>query len=160
MAMPAPSSPPPYDPRLLPRRSNGCLYGCLAMIVILALPVVLAGAFGTWFLYRGLRHEPVVQLARELVTRDGIARQVLGTPIEVTGITGNAWSWMPGTGQTSTYILSLSGPRGEGALQVRSHSGRGGSQLDRAILTAPGGQHYDLLHHRALPGGTDLGDTI
>jgi len=160
MALPASPAPHPHDPRLLPRRSNGCLYGCVALILILALPVVLVGGYGTWFLYRGLRHEPAVRLARELVARDGIARRVLGTPVEVTGIQGNAWSWMPGTGAQNSYLLSLSGPRGDAALEVRAHGGRNGPELDRATLIAPNGQRYDLLHHRALPGGPDLDDTI
>ena len=95
MALPAASGPSPHDTHLPPRRGNGCLYGCMALILILALPVVLVGSYGTWFLYRGLGHEPAVRLARELVARDGIARQVLGTPVEVTGIQANAWSWMP-----------------------------------------------------------------
>lgn len=159
MATPAPSIPP-YTPYPPPRRGNGCLYGCVAMLFIMALPVVLAAGYGTWFLYRGLRHEPVIQLAHALVAHDGIARRVLGTPIEITGIQGNAWSWIPGTGQTRSYILSLSGPRGEAALAVRSHSGRSGPELDDATLIVPGGQRYDLLHHRALPDGQDLTDTI
>jgi hypothetical protein len=132
----------------------------MALILILALPVVLVGSYGTWFLYRGLGHEPAVRLARELVARDGIARQVLGTPVEVTGIQANAWSWMPGTGAQSRYMLSLSGPRGNGSLEVHAHAGRNGPQLDEATLIAPDGQRYDLLHHRPLPGAPDLDDTI
>ena len=141
-------------------RSNGCLWGCLGVLLLVSLPFVVAWGYGTWFLYRGLRHEPVVRLARELVAHDGIARRVLGTPVEVTGIQGNAWSWMPGTDASSSYLLSLSGPRGNGSLEVRSHGGRNGPELDRATLIAPDGRRYDLLHHRVLPGERDLDDTI
>jgi hypothetical protein len=148
------------DRSLPPRRSNGCLWGCVAVIVILALPAVIAAGTWTWFLWQGYRHDPAVRLARELVERDGIARQVLGTPITVTGVEGNAWSWVPGQGQTSAAILSLSGPRGEGTLEIHSHRGQNGLALDEATLTGPSGQRYDLLHHSALPGGRDWNDTI
>jgi hypothetical protein len=142
------------------RRSNGCLYGCLTLIVILALPVVVAAGLSTWFFYHDVWRDPAVRLAREMIARDGLARQVLGTPITVTGVEGNAWSWMPGVGRTSVYILSLSGPRGNGTLEVHAHTGMGRPGLDGATLTAPGGARYDLLHHRVLPGGRSLEHTI
>jgi hypothetical protein len=143
-----------------PRRSNGCLWGCVAIILVMTLPLVLAGGYWAWFLYQGYRHDPAVRLARELVEHDGLARRVLGTPIIVTGVEGNAWSWMSGVGQTSSATLSLSGPRGDGTLEIYSHAGPAGTRLDQAILTGPGGARYDLLHHRALPGERDLDDTI
>ncbi|MBN9587679.1 MAG: hypothetical protein BGN85_05730 [Alphaproteobacteria bacterium 64-11] len=160
MAMPSPSGPPPQYQVLIPRRSNGCLWGCVAVFLVMTLPLVLAGGYWAWFFYQGYRHDPAVRLARELVERDGLARQVLGTPITISGVEGNAWSWMPGVGQTNSAILSLYGPRGDGTLEIHSHAGPGGPQLDEATLTGPDGARYDLLHHRALPGGGDLGDTI
>lgn len=143
-----------------PRRGNGCIYGCLAVLLIAALPVVLAAGYGSWFLYRGLNDDPVVQLARDLVVRDGITSQVLGAPVHITGIRGNAWSWVPGASATSTYVLTLSGAHADGTLEIRSHAGSGGPTLDSATLTVPGGLRYDLLRHHALPGGRNLGDTI
>jgi hypothetical protein len=150
MAMPAPSHPP---------RRNGCLWGCVAVFLVVALPFVLAAGYGGWFLWRGYRHDPAVRLARELVMRDGLARRVLGSPIAVTGVQANGWSWMPGTGRTSSAVLMLSGPRGEGTLEIHAHAERGGQRLDEATLTGPGGVRYDLLHRHTLPGG-DLDDTI
>lgn len=148
------------DRSLPPRRSNGCLWGCAALFVILTLPVLVAGGTWAWFFYQGWRHDPAVRLARELVERDGLARQVLGTPIIVTGVEGNAWSWTT-QGQSNAAILSLSGPKGEGTLEIHSHQDRSGPALDEATLTGPSGRKFDLLHHSALPGGgRDWTDTI
>lgn len=158
--MPASSGPPPQYQVLVPRRSNGCLWGCLILFLLFTLPVVLAGGYWAWFFYQGFRHDPAVRLARELVERDGIAQQVLGSPITITGVEGNGWSWMPGSGQTSSYLLTLSGPRGDGRLAVHAHSGPAGEVLDDATLTGPGGARYDLLHARVLPGGRNWNDTI
>jgi hypothetical protein len=157
----APHSQTPYPVRAAQRRrGNGCLYGCGALVLIIALPTILMAGFGTWFFHHDAWHDPAVRQASIMVVHDDLARQVLGAPIKVTGVQGNAWSWMPGVGQTSIYILSLSGPLGNGTLEVHAHKGMGKPGLDGATLTAPDGARYDLLHHRVLPGGRSLAHTI
>jgi len=65
MTLPAPSSAPP--PRYAQhKRGNGCLWGCLILMLIFLLPPVLLGGYGAWFLYDGFRHSP----ARRAVARD------------------------------------------------------------------------------------------
>lgn len=152
-----PGSPPPERKR---GWSKGCLYGCGALALIVALPLVLMLGVGTWFFHHDAWSDPAVQQASAMVMQDDLARQVLGAPIHVTGVQGNAWSWMPGVGQTSIYILSLSGPLGNGTLEVHAHKGMGKPGLDGATLTAPDGARYDLLNHRILPGGRSLAHTI
>ena len=44
----APSSAPP--PAYPPRRSHGCLWGCLVLLIILAIPPTLIGGYGDFFL--------------------------------------------------------------------------------------------------------------
>jgi hypothetical protein len=150
MAMPAPAStPPPYYPQ---KRGYGCLWGCLSVILLLFLPVMLAGAYGTWFLWDGYRRNPVLLVAGELAREDGMARMVLGSGITITGVEGNAFSWASGLGQTSAYVVDLTGAKGSGTLAVTSHVGPGAPRLDSAILTGPDGRRYDLLSHMALPG--------
>jgi hypothetical protein len=75
-----------------PRRSNGCLWGCLAVLAIIFLPLIAAGGYGAWFLYQGFRHDPVLRTVAELARRDGLAHQVLGDGIHITGVEGNAFS--------------------------------------------------------------------
>jgi hypothetical protein len=149
MSMPAPSSAPP--PYYTPRRSNGCLWGCLIVLLLLFLPMIAAGGYGAWFFMDGYKRNPVLRVVGELVRQDGMARQVLGDGAVVTGVAGNYFSWMPGS-STNAYDVILDGPKGEGHLSVTSHSGFTGPKLDSAILTGPDGRRYDLLKHDVLPG--------
>src|SRR5689334_2154518 len=112
----APSSAPPasYPP---PRRRNGCLWGCLILLLILALPPVVIGGYGAWFLWDGFRRDPVLRMVSELVRSDGLAEQALGLRPVVTGVEGNMFSWMPG-GASHAYVVTLEGPKGEGRLAV------------------------------------------
>jgi len=145
----APSSAPP--PAYPPRRGHGCLWGCLILLLILALPPVLMGGYGAWFLWDGYRRDPVLRLVGELVREDGMAQQALGFGAAVTGVDGNMFSWMPG-GSSHAYDVTLQGPKGEGHLAVTSHqSGMEGWKLDSAILKGPDGRRYDLIAHRILP---------
>lgn len=146
----APSSAPPpdYPPR---RRGNGCLWGCLIVLLIFLLPPVFLGGYGAWFLMDGYRHNPVLGVVSELVRQDGLARQALGPGAVVTGVEGNVFSWVPGK-STDSYQVLLEGPKGQGRLAVTAHhSTFGAPSLDSAILTGPDGRRYDLLHHRRLP---------
>jgi hypothetical protein len=150
MTMPAPASaPPPYYPSQ--KRGNGCLWGCLILLLVLCLPPILAGGSGAWFLYDGYKRSPVLRLVGELVREDGMAQQVLGTGAVMTGVDGNVFSWMPGR-TSDSYDVRLEGPKGEGHLAVTSHhSTFGPPKLDSAILTGPDGRRYDLLKHQQLP---------
>jgi len=147
MTMPAPAQQP-YTP---PQKRNGCLWGCLILLLIVSLPPVLLGGYGAWFLYDGYRHNPVLKLVGELVRDDGLAQQVLGRGAAVTQVQGNVFSWMPGrTG--NDFDVMLEGPKGEGRLAIRSHQPAFGMPvLDGAILTGPDGRRYDLLKHQRLP---------
>jgi len=159
MAMPAPSSaPPPYYP---PRRGcgSGCLWGCLILVAIISLPMLLAGGFGTWFLWGGgYKNNATLRVVGELVRKDGLAQQVLGQDAQITGVRGNTFSWMPGVTRNA-YEVELEGPKGEGELAVTAHSGFKGPELDSVILTGPDGRRYDLLKHQLLPRGDSQPDT-
>jgi hypothetical protein len=153
MTMPAPSSAPPprYQAYLPQKRGNGCLWGCLFLLLIVLLPPVLLGGYGAWFLYDGYRRNPVLRMVGELVREDGLARQVLGPGAVVAGLEGNVFTLVPGR-STDSYQVLLEGPKGEGHLAVTAHhSAFGPPSLDSAILTGPDGRRYDLLRHRLLP---------
>lgn len=158
----APSSGlPPSEPSFSypPRRGRGCLWGCLILLLILALPPVLIGGYGAWFLWDGYRRDPVLRVVGELAREDGMARQVLGPGAVVTGVEGNMFSWMPGR-SSHAYEVTLQGPKGDGHLAVTSHQeGLAGWTLDSALLTGPDGRRYDLLKHQLLPGEPGRPDT-
>ena len=144
MTMPAPTQYPP-------QKRNGCLWGCLILLLILCLPPVLLGGYGAWFLYDGYKRNPVLRVVGELVRTDGLAQQVLGYGATVTEVEGNVFSWVPGR-LGNDFAVMLEGPKGEGHLAVRSHhKAFGPPVLDSAILTGPDGRRYDLLKHRRLP---------
>jgi hypothetical protein len=158
MTMPAPASAPPpyYSPQ---KRGNGCLWGCLILVLLLFIPPVLLGGYGAWFLYDGYKHNPVLRVVGELVREDGMAQQAMGHGAVVTGVEGNVFSWMPGM-TSNGYQVTLEGPKGEGHLAVTSHTDVTGLKLDSAILTGPDGRRYDLLKHQRLPDdGTARPDT-
>lgn len=134
-------------------RSDGCFWGCLAVVAILFLPVLLAGGYGTWFLWQGFRHDPVMRTVTELVRRDGLAHQVLGDDVRVVGMTGNAFSYVPGMGSHSDYEMRLEGSKAEGTLDVEADTRHGRVNVTTMVLTTPDGGRYDLLHNQILAPG-------
>jgi hypothetical protein len=143
----ASSTPPQYPPR-----RNGCLTGCLILLLIVTVPPILAAAYGAWYLWEGYRHNPAYRLAVDLVRHDGMAQQVLGQDPVITCVEGNVLSWMPGLASDS-YDVALQGPKGEGHLAITEHHSEfGAPTLDSAILTGPDGRRYDLMKHQELPG--------
>ena len=142
---------PPLPP---PRSNRGCLWGCLAVLAFIFLPVLLAAVTGGWFFYQGYRRDSVLQAVVQLVRRDGMAEAVLGENIHVTRIEGGALSYMWGSSESGgSYVVDLAGSKGQGALHVTAFSRRGRLSVESMILDGPHGDHYDLLHHVTQPGG-------
>jgi len=137
---------PPPDP---PRRSNGCLWGCLIVLALIFLPMVLAGGYGAWFFWQGWRHSPVLRATAEFVGKDGLAHLALGEGIHVTGVEG--FSMMPGFDSHSQYRIALEGSKGDGTLEVSADSRLGRVTFDSLMLTGPDGRRYDLMTHQAQP---------
>jgi hypothetical protein len=132
-------------------RSGGCLKGCLLALALLLLPALLAGGYGAWFLWQGFRNNPTLVAVGELVRRDGIAEAVLGEDIHITGVAGNAFSFVPGLGARSAYVVGLTGSKASGTLAIESHIQSGQVRIDSMILSGPDGERYDLMHHLPVP---------
>ena len=139
-----------------PRRSNGCLWGCLAVIAVIALPFILAGGYGAWFLYQGFRRDPVLRTVTVLLEHDGLAHQVLGDDIHVTGMDGNAFSFVLGTGSRTGYEVTLAGDKASGTLDVEANASHGRVEIKSMILIMPNGGRYDLMRNVVLtePSGS------
>ena len=129
--------------------------GCLIVLLIVAVPPILAAGYGAWYLWEGYRHNPAYRLASELARHDGMIQEVLGPDPVIAGVEGNVFSWMPGVA-SDTYDVILDGPKGEGRLAISEHHSEFGlPKLDGAILTGPDGRRYDILKHQELPADSD-----
>jgi len=137
-------------PEPAPRRSNGCLWGCLAVLAIVFLPLLIAGGYGAWFIYQGFKHDPVLRTVTIVLRQDGLAHRVLGNDIHVTGVQGNAFSFVPGLGSQTDYEVTLSGDKASGTLDVEADTSHGRVDLKSMILTVPHGGRYDLLRKVVL----------
>ena len=137
-------------PEPAPRRSNGCLWGCLAVLAIVFLPLLIAGGYGAWFVYQGFKHDPVLRTVTVLLRQDGLAHRVLGNDIHVTGMQGNAFSFVPGLGSHTDYEVTLSGDKASGILDVEADTSHGRVDIKSMILTIPQGGRYDLLRNVVL----------
>jgi hypothetical protein len=122
-------------------------------VAILFLPILLAGGYGTWFLWQGFRHDPVMRTVSELVRRDGLVHQMLGDDVRIVGMDGNAFSYVPGMGSHSDYEMRLQGSKAEGTLAVEAETRHGRVNVTGMILTTPDGGRYDLLHNQILAPG-------
>ena len=137
-------------PGPLPRRSNGCLWGCFAVLAIVFLPLLIAGGYGAWFVYQGFKRDPVLRTVTTLLRQDGLAHRVLGNDIHVTGVEGNAFSFVLGSGSHTDYEVALSGDKASGTLDVEADTGHGRVDIKSMILTIPHGGRYDLLRNVVL----------
>ena len=111
MSMPAPSSGQTY---YTPRRSNGCLWGCLIVLLIIVLPPALLGGYGAWFLYDGYRHSPVLKVVNEHFNHQLSRADILHTYSGVRPLC-NDESDNP-SAVTRDYTLALSAAQGEAPL--------------------------------------------
>jgi hypothetical protein len=135
----------------LPRSGSGCLKGCLIAVALVLLPLALVGGYGGWFLWQGFRHDPVLGVVSELVRHDGMAEAVLGENIKITGVEGNAFSFVSGLGTHSGYVVELEGSKARGRLALDATTRNGQVHIDSMILTGPDGDRYDLMHHIMAP---------
>ena len=136
-----PSSPPP-------RASHGCLWGCLAILAVVFLPLLLAASYSAWFFYQGYSHDPVLRGVVELVRKDGMAEAALGNGIHITGVQGSALSYLWG-GESGSYVVSLAGTKGDGSLSVTARSDHGHLSVQRMMLETPNSTLRPAAPHSA-----------
>ena len=133
-----------------PRRSNGCLWAFLAVVALIALPFIFAGGYSAWYLHQGFRHDPVLRAVTALLRQEGLAHQVLGNDIRVTGVEASTQSFIPGLGAHIEYEVTLAGDKANGTLDVEADTSHDRVDIKSMILTLPYGGRYDLLRNVVL----------
>ena len=127
-----------------PRRSHGCVWGCLALALLLI--AVGGGAFwwGQWYVTQGVKADPSLQTAMNAVRMSGTARDVLGDNIQIESVESENFVSTLGSGTTRTYTATLKGTKSEATLHVTLHSNGKDMKVVSIILTAPDGTRYNL----------------
>ena len=126
-----------------PRRSNGCLWGCVGTLA--AIVIIIGGVFGfgAWYFYRGFEQDPRLQTIMQTVRDDAIAKTVLGKNIKLLQVEVRTYDYSTGRGGTATYVLKLAGSEGQGDLKVNLDLKGAGAKVTLMILTDKDGrQHY------------------
>ena len=139
-----------------PRRTHGCLWGCLGVLVLVAL--IGGGAFvwSGWYIFEGYKNDPALQVAITAVESDRTARDVLGSDIKVTGMKSEIFTDTMTSGRSATYSVDLKGSKAEGKLHVTLHSQGEGMKIVAMVLTGPDGTRYNLTNNTVTPSSSSI----
>ena len=137
-----PSFQGPKEPR---RKSGGCLWGCLAVVVVVLL--VFGGLFGfsAWFLNRNIENDSKLQTIMAIVRDDPRAEAVLGRHIHIQSVESRTFLMETGVGKTASYTLRLAGSRGEGTLEVNLDLNQAKTKVTSMVLTGADGHPLYLV---------------
>ncbi len=139
------TTPGPIPPQ--PRRSHGCLWGCLIAALVAIVAIVGAISYTGWYFYNGFKNDPALLAVVHTLNGDGVAHTVLGDNITITHIEGSSINADINTGKTVSYVAHLKGSRGEGTLNITIVTPKGGNaHTSMLTLTGPDGRKYDLLN--------------
>ena len=127
-----------------PRRSNGCLWGCLGTLAALALITVGMFTFGAWHFFKLLDNDANLQLVMRTVTSDPRAEAVLGGNIKRLDVEMHTYSYATGKGSTATYVVRLAGSKGQGELKADLDTSTNPPKIKLMVLTGPDGREYYL----------------
>jgi hypothetical protein len=127
------------------KKHHGCLWGCLAAIILIALPAAGLAGYGGWLLYHGLTGDSGTRAVVEALQDNGVAEAVLGRDIRLAGVESRAVAALSGQGVRGVYVLLLVGSKGKGTATVTADLSGTHIHIVRAILIGPHGMRYDLL---------------
>lgn len=131
-------------PEPVPRRSHGCLWGCLGSIIIVAAVAGGLVLYGGWFVSQGFKSDRNLETAMARIRANPIAHAVLGDGIAVESMESETFTAVTGKGKTVSYTVKLKGNRAEGQLHVTLHSAGGDMKIVSMVLTGPDNERYNL----------------
>ena len=137
-----PSFPGAQPPR---RKSGGCLWGCLGVVLIVLLVFGGLFGFGAWFLHRNIENDSRLQTIMAIVRNNPRAQAVLGSDIRIAGIESRTFVMATGAGKTASYTVRLVGSRGEGVLEAKLDLNHARPKVTSMVLTGSDGHPHTLV---------------
>lgn len=134
-----------------PKRGNGCLWGCLGLVVIIVLPIMGIAGYGSWLVYHSVTSDAGLRTVVKNLAGQGITKQVLGDQVHLVSVDGGALSGTAFSGEHALYILHLRGSKGDGTATVIADLSFAGIHVTSMILTGPDGTRYDIFRHTLIP---------
>jgi len=141
-------------PEPVPRRSHGCLWGCLGSLAVVA---AIAGGlivYGGWFFAQGYKSDRNLDTAMAALRTNPVAHAVLGDGIAIESMESETFSAVTGKGKTVSYTVKLRGNRAEGQLHVMLHSAGGDMKIVSMVLTGPDNERYNLTASQTQPSSS------
>jgi hypothetical protein len=128
-----------------PRRRSGCLWGCLAVALIVVVGIGGVFGFSAWFLHKTFDNDSRLQTIMAVVQNDARAAAVLGRNIHIAGVGSRTFAMGTGIGKSASYTLRLIGTDGEGVLKVNLDLNGGKTKVTMMILTGSDGHPHTLV---------------
>ena len=121
-----------------PRRSWGCLKGCLGAVLLVVLFAGAAIGFTAWRIYESFRDDPELTAIVDVARADARVNTALGGRFTVMEIEHRSFPLKSGK-QAQAYRLVLIGANGQSTLDVRLEPAGGGPRIATMTLTGPDG---------------------
>jgi hypothetical protein len=137
---------PSYEEAQPPRRrSGGCLWGCLAVALIVLLGIGGVVGYSAWILHRGFDNDSRIQTIMAIVRHDARAETVLGRNIRIIEVESHTFAMTTEAGKTASYTMRLIGSEGEGVLEVNLDLNGDKAKVTLMILTGSDGHPHTLV---------------
>ena len=127
------------------RRSHGCLWGCLGVVLFFIVAVGGTVGYMAWNLYQGFGDDPHLQAILVIAHNSEMVRDEFGGKVFVTEVDRNSFPLPRHDGHATTYRLVLIGRNGQGELNARLETKAGQTKTLTIILTCPDGRTRALV---------------
>ena len=112
--------------------------GCFTLIVLIAL-----GIFG---LFSMINDSEPLEHGLELASKNAQVIELLGEPIEKTGIPNGEMTFDSSSGGRMDMIFTLKGPKGKASMKIKAFQDEGETWIYEHLYVQPsGGEKIDLL---------------
>ncbi len=128
-----------------PRRSHGCLWGCLTVLLVAGLVTAALFGYGAWYFFKGFENDARIQTIMATVYSDPRAEMVLGRNIKIVDVEKRFFNTSSGHGKTATFTLRLTGSEGEGELKAYLDLNGPEAKVTLMVLTGTDGHPHYLV---------------